>query len=163
MDEQQRERVASAASSDGGPTAPPRGDSRSVADLIRKLADDGRRLFREEVQLAKAEMEEKLAVAQRSLLQMVVGSVLLLGSVAVLLVAINRGLTALLGQWLPVDVAVWLAPVALAVLFGVIRWSVFRAGQSALAREGVAPRRTLGTLHREKEWVRGEIEEVRDG
>lgn len=143
--------------------ATPRRDDRSLADLIRELGGESSRLVREEVELAKAEMREKLEVYERNLLKMFIGGGLLLGAAAVLLVAVNRGLTVLLGEFMAAEVAVWLAPLMLAVLAAAIGWWLVKAAQRAMKKEGVTPKQTVETLRQETEWAKREAKEVRHG
>lgn len=138
-------------------------DDRSLPDLIRELGGESSRLVREEVELAKAEMREKLEVYERNLLKMLIGGALLLGAAAVLLVAVNRGLTVLLGEFMAAEVAVWLAPLILAVLAAAIGWGLVKAAQRAMKKEGVTPRQTVETLRQETEWAKREAKEVRHG
>lgn len=145
-----------------GAATPPR-DERSVADLVRELGGESGRLVREEVELAKTELREKVEVYQRNAVRMLIGGVLLLGAVAVLLAAANRGLTALLAEYVSVDVAVWLAPLILAALVATIGWSLVKGAQRAIQREGPVPRQTVETLRQEKEWMKQEAKEVRRG
>jgi hypothetical protein len=75
----------------------------------------------------------------------------------VVLVAVNRGLTALLAQAMDLEVAVWLAPLILAVVFGLIGWSLVRRGKEEMAAEGLTPRATMETIREEKRWVQEEM------
>lgn len=138
-------------------------DERSLGSLIRELGDEGSRLIREEVQLAKTEIREKVEVYERATLKMVVGGVMLLGAFFVLLVAVNRGLTVLLGQFMSVEVAVWMAPLILALIAGVTGWSMTRTAQSDMKKEGLTPSETMRTLREEKDWVQQQAREVRNG
>lgn len=145
------------------PTRSPRGngttstDERTLGELVRELGDDASRLVREELTLAKAEMREKLHVYERNAGKIAVGAVLLLGAVLVLLVAVNRGLTALLAQFMGVEIAVWLAPLLLAAVAAGVGWSLIRSGKDRIAEEGVAPRRTIDTVKEEKRWIENEV------
>jgi hypothetical protein len=130
---------------------------RSIATLIKELGADSSRLVREEIALAKAEMREKLEVYRRSTARMAVGGALLLAAMLVVLVAVNRGLTALLAQAMDLEVAVWLAPLMLAVVFGLIGWSLVRRGKEEMAAEGLTPRATMETIREEKRWVQEEM------
>ena len=147
-----------AARGTGGPR-----DDRSLGSLIKELGDESSRLLREEVQLAKTEMQEKVDVYQQNAVKMAVGGVLLMGALFVLLIAVNRGLTALLEQFMSLEIAVWLAPLILAAVAGLIGWSLVKGAQKAMKREGVTPRKTVATLKEEKEWAKREAREVRDG
>lgn len=138
-------------------------DDRSLGSLIRELGDEGGRLIREEVQLAKTEIREKIEVYERNTVKMVVGGVMLLGAFFVLLVAVNRGLTVLLAQFMALSLAVWLAPLILATIAGITGWSMTRNAQSEMKREGVVPTQTMQTLREEKDWVQRQAREVRHG
>lgn len=138
-------------------------DDRSLGSLISELGDEGGRLFREEVQLAKAEFREKIEVYERNTMKMVVGGVLLLGAFLVLLVAVNRGLTVLLGEFMSVEAAVWIAPLILALIVGVTGWAMTRDAQSEMKREGLTPNQTMRTLREEKNWIQQQAREMRHG
>jgi VIT1/CCC1 family predicted Fe2+/Mn2+ transporter len=138
-------------------------DDRSLGSLIKELGDEGSHLIREEVQLAKTELREKLEVYQRNTVRMAVGGVLLLGAFFVLLVAVNRGLTVLLGQFMSVEVAVWMAPLIIALIAGVAGWTMTRNAQGEMKREGLTPTQTMRTLREEKNWVQQQAREVRHG
>lgn len=161
MADHETERAGSTAAT--ADVATPTRDDRSLADLIRELGGESSRLVREEVELAKAEMREKLEVYERNLLKMLIGAALLLGAAAVLLVAVNRGLTVLLGEFVAAEVAVWLAPLILAVPAAAIGWGLVKAAQRAMKKEGVTPRQTVETLRQETEWAKREAKEVRHG
>lgn len=123
-----------------------RRDRESVADLLRRLGREGTHLVRQEVELAKAETREKLSVFERSLTEMALGGVLLLAAASVLLVAVNRGLTILLGTFMSPEVAVWVAPLFLAAAMGVVGWKLFQRARRALVEEGVVLDRTVDSL-----------------
>ncbi|MEX2473335.1 MAG: phage holin family protein [Gemmatimonadota bacterium] len=138
-------------------------DDRSLGSLIKELGDEGSRLIREEVQLAKTELREKFAVYERNTMKMVVGGVMVLGAFFVLLVAVNRGLTVLLGAFMAAEMAVWIAPLILATIAGVTGWGMTRNAQSEMKREGFTPTKTMRTLREEKNWVQQQAREVRHG
>lgn len=138
-------------------------DDRSLGSLIKELGDEGSRLIREEVQLAKTELREKFEVYERNTMKMAVGGVMLLGAFFVLLVAVNRGLTVLLGEFMAAEMAVWIAPLILAFVAGVTGWGMTRNAQSEMKREGFTPTKTMRTLREEKNWVQQQAREVRHG
>jgi hypothetical protein len=129
----------------------------------RSSATRARAFIREEVQLAKTEMREKIEVYERNTMKMVVGGVLLLGAFLVLLIAVNRGLTLLLFQFMSLEVAVWLAPLILASIAGMVGWGMMQNAQKEMKEEGLTPNRTMQTLREEKDWVMQEAREVRHG
>ncbi len=138
-------------------------DDRSLGSLIKELGDEGSRLIREEVRLAKTEMREKIEVYERNTMKMVVGGVLLLGAFLVLLIAVNRGLTLVLFQFMSLEIAVWLAPLILASIAGIVGWGMTKTAQKEMKEEGITPNRTMQTLREEKNWVMQQAREVRHG
>jgi hypothetical protein len=162
---QQQDREAVPATTGNGRTTLPEHvpDERSLGSLIKELGDEGSRLIRDEVQLAKAEMREKIEVYERNTVKMVVGGVLLLGAFLVMLIAVNRGLTLLLYQFMSVEIAVWLAPLILASIAGLVGWSMTKNAQKEMKEEGLTPNRTVQMLREEKDWVMQEAREVRHG
>jgi hypothetical protein len=138
------------------------GDGRSVVDLIRQISTESGNLVRQEVELAKAEMREKLGVFQRSIVSIVIGGVLLLAALLTGLWALNTGLTALLAQVMALDIAVWLSPSILTVALGGIGWSMIGRGRERMAEEGLVPRRTTTTLREDKRWAQEKMHEIKE-
>lgn len=134
-----------------------RDNSRSIASVLRELTLEGRDLMQLEMQLAKAEMREKVNVYERNMGAIAVGGALLLGTLLMAVVALNRGLTALLETWMAVDIAVWLAPLILAVVLGGIGWSMVKKGMNAIRHEGAMPHRTVETLREDKRWAERKV------
>lgn len=131
----------------------PSEDGRSVSSLLRELTTEGRTLIKQEVELAKTEISEKLDTFQHNTVQAVIGGVIALGGLMALLWAINMGLTALLAEVMSAEVAVWLSPLILAAVFGVIGYSMIKNATNSMKEEGISPRRTTRTLKDDKEWV----------
>src|SRR5512138_1145241 len=85
-------------------------DDRTLGDLLKELTGEIRDLFRKEVELARTETAEKASRMGSNAAAVLMGGAVVLVGGFVLMEAIVRGLTALLAQWMPLDVAVWLAP-----------------------------------------------------
>lgn len=132
-------------------------DSRSIGDLVKELAAEGRTLVRDEIALAKTEFSEKAGVFQRNLVSIAIGAALLLAAVLLVVEAVNRGLTVLLEGWVGLETAVWLAPLVLALLIGTIGWSMLRKGAAAIRREGVKPHQTVESLKEDKRWAERKV------
>lgn len=141
----------------------PTTDTRSVGALIRELADEGARLIREELRLAQTEMREKMEVYQENTTKLVVGGVLLLGAFGLLLVAVNHGLTVMLTELLSLEVAVWLAPLILASIAGIVGWSMVKAARKRMTEEGLTPTRTIESLREDKDMIAKRVREARNG
>jgi hypothetical protein len=133
-------------------------EDRSIPELFRRLADESRTLVREEMALAKAEMREKMEVYQRNAARIGVGSAFLLAALLFVLWAVNTAVTALFATFMELEIAVWLAPVVLGVLLGLIGWSMVKRGKSAIAEEGVVPRKTARSLKEDTRWVKERVQ-----
>ena len=130
---------------------------KSIPTLLKELADDARGLLRDEVQLAKAEATEKIAAVARQLVPIAVGAVLGLVATLMLATAANAALTTLLARVMSPGVAVWLAPLILALALAVAAWSMVNRGKRALARQSLAPEQTRQTLRENKEWIKSKL------
>lgn len=132
-------------------------DTRSIGQLLKELSTEGRTLVRQEVELAKAEMAEKVRVYTNNMMGMAVGGALLLVALLAVSTAVVYGLIVLFDQFLPFEVAVWLAPLVLGVVVGAIGWGKFKQAKETLARESVVPQRTVATLREDKDWVQSKV------
>lgn len=119
---------------------------RTVADLIGELTRESTSLLRQEVRLAKAELEENAWRAATGAVQLSVGVVILLAAIPALGAAAVIALAPVTGWWqsaLLVGVVVFLAG-SLVVILGLAKLRV----------EGLAPRRTMATLRDGGRWAR---------
>ena len=141
--------------------APPRRGAppgrESLSALLRDLAESARNLARDEVQLAKAEVSEKVREAVRHLVPIAAGAVLALVAVFMLATAASAGLTSLLAQVMSLGVAVWLAPLLLAVALGAGAWLLVQRGKKGLQQQSLAPERTKESLREGKEWIKEKL------
>ena len=137
-------------------------DGRSVANLLRDLSSETVNLVRQELELAKAEMREKLEVYQRSMLTMGAGAVLLLAALLTGLWAVNTGLTALLAQSIDLEIAVWLSPLILTVVLGVMGWGMIGGAKKRMKDEGLVPRQTTTALRDDKRWAQQKAHEIKE-
>ena len=122
-------------------------EERSFAELLGQLSEDVSLLMRQEVQLAKAEMTQTL--------NRVTGDAVKLGAGA--LVALVAGLTlvaALVLILVAVGIAAWLSALIVGVALGIAGFVMLGDGLKDLKRVDPAPRRTVGTLKDDLEWVK---------
>ena len=140
---------------DGSPATPR--DPRSVGDLIRELADEGRTLLRNEVSLVKAELTDKVHVYEKNSSRIAIGSAFLLAALFFVLWAVNMGVTALLTLVVETEIAVWLAPLILGILLAVIGRGMVRGGAEEIRHEGIVPERTAQTLRDDTRWAKDQV------
>lgn len=137
-------------------------DNRSIGELLSSLGTESSRLMREEIRLARTELTAKVEVYRRNLVKWVAGVVLLIGAALILFTAVNRGLTVLLAQAMDLGIAVWLAPLILTVVFGLIGRSLITGAKHTLKEEGITPRATVDSLRDNQEFAVQEVKELRN-
>ena len=131
----------------------------SLAGLIRELRDETTTLVRQEVKLAKAEMSEKTSRLARNALYVALGGLIAYSALVVLLLAVRDLLTvALVNAGVSSDVALWLSPLIVGVVVGLVGWAMIVKGKKALANGGLAPSKTLETLRDDKEWAKQKLQ-----
>ena len=129
----------------------------SLGTLFKELSDDSTRLLRQEIELAKAEMSEKLDVYRANMTKLVIGGALLVAALFGVLITVNHGLTALLDQFMDLGIAYWLSPLIITVIIGLVGKSMLGSATANMREEGVVPRKTVATLRNEKNWIEEKV------
>jgi len=129
----------------------------SIVGLLRELTVETRTLLKQEVDLAKTEMTEKASRVGHNLGSLAVGGgVAFLGALA-LLAAVVYGLTSILNTFMPLGVAVWLAPLIVGGILAAIGYSLVKKALATLKREHLAPEKTTQSLQENKAWLKEKI------
>jgi xanthine/uracil permease len=124
----------------------PRAERRSVTGLLSDLWRESSTLVRQEAELAKAEMSEKVSEMETAGVSLVVaGAVLFAGVIMLLLSA-----AAALDHVLPPDMADWLSPLIVGVVVVLIAAALLANARHRLTGDNLAPRRTLRSLDRDR-------------
>ncbi len=116
--------------------------NRSLPELFGNLVTQLSTLFRKEVQLASAEVSEKVGQATGSVAYLAIGGVLLLAALIILLEAVVA-FVASLGVPEP-----W-ARLIVAVVVALIGYALVRSGMSGLKSSNLVPNRTVEQLSRD--------------
>jgi len=134
-----------------------RRDERSIGQLLKELTHETSTLLRQEVNLAKTEMSEKVSRAGANLGEVAMGGgVALLGAIALLL-AVIYGLGAILNNFLSPETASWLAPLIVGGILAAVGYSMIKKALETLKRESLAPEKTTQSLQENKEWLKQKI------
>lgn len=134
----------------------PKSDA-SISQLLRDLVHDVRDLTRGEIDLLKAELRDRFGRLEKAMMLFAVGGAVALAAALTLLYALNMGLTALFALFLPISVAVWLAPLTLAVAFGVAGAVVLGRGAKVMRETDWKPTQTRQTLEEDKKWLQRKV------
>ncbi len=128
---------------------PPERD-RSVADLFGNAIGQISTLFRKEVQLARAEMSEKLGEAAGAVTPLAAGVGLLLGALILLLFA----LVSLLVRF---GIATGWSQLIVGVAAALLGYALIRSGLSHLKTSNLVPTRTTTQLSRDAQVAKEQV------
>ena len=126
-----------------------RKEERSLGELFAELASETSTLVRQEIQLATAEMSQKVSSAGRNVGLIGAGGALAYAGLLALIAAAIIGLGHLIPAWLSALI------VGLVVL--AVGYVLIQMGLSALKRLDPMPRQTVETLKEDKEWAKEQL------
>ena len=123
-------------------------EERSIGELFGALSQDVALLVRQEGQLAKTEMQQKLNQVTRDLVSLASGGVVaLVGGLA-----ITAAIILLLID--PIGLKPWLAALIVGAVMGLIGWMMLQKGLKDLKRTDPTPRRTVDTIKDDIQWAK---------
>ena len=125
-------------------------DSRSLADLLRDLAGGTSTLLRQELNLARAETQDKLHQMVAVLVAMVGGALLAFAGLIILLDALVYGL---------VDAGMerWLAALVVGGVVALVGLLVAWKAQSDLSATRLAPERSAANFRKDVDMLREQV------
>ncbi|MGE5504791.1 MAG: phage holin family protein [Actinomycetota bacterium] len=121
----------------------------SLTRLFSALTRETATLFRQEIQLAKTEVAEKVGQARSGITGTVAGALVLFVALQALVAAAVLGLSNALSPWL----AALIVGIAVAIVGGV----VLARGISNLKGDKLAPRRTMDSLRANTRWAKEQL------
>ncbi|MEG3158195.1 phage holin family protein [Lysobacter zhanggongensis] len=119
----------------------------SVGTLLKQLMREVPALLTNEIALAKSEMRENMQQTKAGMASVATGGAVLMGGFVMLLLA---GVYALSNV-----VAPWLAALIVGAVATLIGFAMVQAGKKKLQSESLRPDRTIGSLRRDKDTIRG--------
>jgi hypothetical protein len=127
----------------------------SLGGILRELRDETSLLFRQEVELAKAEAAEKARSLSQKAVGAAVGGTMAYAGVIVLLIALG-GLAAygLAAAGVEEEVAAWLGLGIVGMLTAIIGAAMLAKAKAGLRKESLKPERTIQSLREDKEWTK---------
>jgi uncharacterized membrane protein len=121
---------------------------RSIGELFGELTQDMALLVRQEAQLAKSEMQQKIARATRDLLSLAAGgAVVLLGALA-----LTAALILILAG--PAGITPWLAALLVGVVLAAVGYTMLQRALRDLKRTDPTPRRTVESIKDDIQWAK---------
>jgi hypothetical protein len=123
-------------------------EDRSIGELFGQLSQDMTLLFRQELQLARAEMSSKISEVTTKLVSVVAGGfVAYVGALALVAALI-------LGLHEAAEISPWVSALIVGVIFAVAGYVMLSRGLKELKRVDLAPRRTVETLKDDVQWAK---------
>ena len=121
---------------------------RSIGELFGQLTRDVALLVRQEAQLAKSEVQQKITRATRDLVSLATGGiVLLLGALA-----LTAALILILAG--PVGMSPWLSALLVGVALAAVGYVMLQRGLRDLKRTDPTPRRTVESIKEDIQWAK---------
>lgn len=124
---------------------------KSVPDLLGDLVNQTTTLVRKEVQLARAELGEKVGVVGGAATSLAIGAGLLLGA----LFALTYALIALLVELFGLSETV--SAFIVAAVFALVGFLILRGGLAKLENFNLTPDRTVAQLSRDAQVVKEQV------
>ena len=123
-------------------------EDRSIGELFGQLSQDMTLLFRQEIQLARAEVSEKISQVTSNLVSVVAGGfVAYVGALALVAALI-------LGLHEAAEISPWVSALIVGAIFAVAGYVMLNRGLKELRRVDLAPRRTVETLKDDVQWAK---------
>lgn len=129
-------------------------ESKSAADLIRELRDEGLYLLRQELALARQETSENIARIGKHTGFLAAGGIIAACGVLVLLGSAGILAAVLLqAAGLSTTVSIWLGPALVGLLVTTIGAVLCMKAIRTFKDSPLMPKQTLETIKEEREWV----------
>jgi uncharacterized membrane protein YqjE len=135
-------------------TDQPTPNDAGLGDLFRQLAQDSATLLRQEVALAKAEVQQNVKTAVRDATMVAVGGGVAVVGALVLVLFLVLALGDALNEY-------WLGALIVGALFLIAGGLMAMGSLRRLRGDGLAPEKTIQTLKEDKQWAQSEIRQVR--
>lgn len=134
------------------------GNGRSIGGLFRELRNESTLLIRQEVELAKTEIVEKVSRLVRNAAYLVVGACIGAFGLIFLLLALSRGLIVALAEGgVAAELAVWLGPLIVGVVISLIAAALIMKSIKTLKDEPLMPKKTEASVKETKQWLKRKI------
>jgi uncharacterized membrane protein YqjE len=132
-------------------------DTRSFGQLFKDLKDDAAHLIRDEVALARTELSQSISRGLRDVTILMIGVCIGLLALQAFVLAIIAALVVALSARTDPDVALWLAPLIVAVGLAIAAVSCIWVGRQRLSRRSITPHTTTETLRETQQWLRNRM------
>ncbi len=133
--------------------------SESITALVRELRDASLSLVRQELLLARTELSEKAACVGRNTGYLAIGGTVAYLGVTFVLLGLAAGMFSIfVAAGMDWGVAIWLAPLAIGLVCGVIGAVLVTKALATFRKESLVPQKTITSLQETKEWAQRKMQ-----
>jgi hypothetical protein len=125
---------------------------RSIGELFGQLSQDMTMLVRQEVQLARAEMSEKLSRLTANLVSVIAGGFVAYVGALALVAALILGLNNL------ASISPWVSALIVGAVLAIAGYAMLRRGLGELKRVDLAPRRTVENIKDDVQAIKDDVQ-----
>ena len=124
-------------------------EERSLGELFTELTDEVRTLFRQEVALARTEVNTKVSHLSRDAIRIGIGAAIAFVGFQALVAA---GIIAL-----DIIIPLWLSALIAGALLAIVGYALIQQGMNDIKRRGVTLTQTIDSLKEDREWLQNQI------
>ena len=126
----------------------------AIAFLLRRLRDDATKLVRQELTLAKAELNENLQDGRQAVLGGIIGGFIAVAGMALLVIAFTLGVgIALINYGMDPELVYWLTPLVIGLAMTIVGLLITSMQLKAEKFKKLKPNKTMQTLKEDKRWA----------
>lgn len=129
-----------------------RQQERSIGELFGQLTQDMTLLVRQEIQLARTEMSEKLSRLAANLISVIVGGFVAYVGALALVAALVLALHELAG------ISRWISALIVGAVFAIAGYVMLQRGLKELKRVDLAPRRTVENIKDDVQSIKNDVQ-----
>jgi hypothetical protein len=119
----------------------------SIGELFGELSRDTATLIRQQMELARLELSQRIARLGKGLTRVVIGGALATGGLLAMVAGIVLAVTAL-------GVPAWVSALAVGAVLALVGYLLAQQAIAAMSREDLTPQATLETLKENAEWIK---------
>lgn len=119
----------------------------SIAELFGELTRETGTLIRQQMELARLELSQRVSRLGKGLTRVVIGGALATGGLLAIVAGIVLAVTAL-------GVPAWVSALVVGAVLTLAGYALAQQAISAMSREELAPQATIETLKENAEWIK---------
>ena len=130
----------------------------TLTSLLSELREESTTLLRQEIALAKAELNEKAAHVGKNTLELATGGALAYAGLIILLIGVALlASRALVAMGVDPEMAMWLGPVLVGLIVAIIGAGMAMKAKKAMSAEKLIPHETVESLKEDKRWIQRKL------